>query len=331
MTTLSTSHSKRLTIFEGPDGGGKTTTARKYAELTGARYVHFGPMKNVKEGLARMYVEAMIPALLGYQDVVFDRCWMSEGPYGRAFRNGADRIGRVYERMLERVALRCGAVVVRCLPEWAIIRENFIQRKQDEYLETEEQLLHVYDSYTWMTSALPIIDFDYIKQRGTFFDPHLIDNYRAIIHSLDVQSAGFFGATNIIVGEAFAEVKNQEPFLQYPFVSFSGNGCSAWLTGQLEKMGVPEHDLLFVNADQHRLDEFLERAIEVVNEIPNGPKARVIALGNAAESRLNAVFDNSWMKDTWFFTKVPHPQSWLRFNSKQPYEPLQKALNKRGS
>ena len=39
--------SRELTIFEGPDGAGKTTLAKAYAELTGARYVHFGPLPRV--------------------------------------------------------------------------------------------------------------------------------------------------------------------------------------------------------------------------------------------------------------------------------------------
>ena len=83
------STSAKLTIFEGPDGGGKTTAAEKYAKETGAQYVHFGPLPHVKDSLARVYVEAMMPAILGLQDVVFDRSWLSEIPYGTAFRGGA--------------------------------------------------------------------------------------------------------------------------------------------------------------------------------------------------------------------------------------------------
>ena len=82
--------SKKLTIFEGCDGSGKTTAAREFAEQTGAKYVHFHNLPRIKKGLGRMYVEAMLPALLGYQEVVFDRSWLSETPYGEAFREGRD-------------------------------------------------------------------------------------------------------------------------------------------------------------------------------------------------------------------------------------------------
>lgn len=323
MTTY-TNHSKRLTIFEGPDGAGKTTAAKRYAELSGARYVHFGPMKNVKDGLARIYVEGMLPALLGYQDVVFDRCWLSEAPYGQAFRDGANRIGRVYERMLERIAMRCGAVVVRCLPEWPTVRENFLRRSRDEYLKNEEQLLHVWDYYSWMTSSLPIIEYDY--EHSQTIDEEMLDHYRGIRHCLTTQSAGFFGATNIIVGESFAEIKNQDTFNQYPFVSFSGSGCSSWLTAQLEKIGVAEDDLLFVNSDQPDLEVLINHSVEITNGIDGGPRARVIVLGNTAEERLSAAFDKSWLLDHTGFVKIPHPQSWLRFNGKHEYKPLRQAL-----
>src|SRR5882757_4772670 len=101
-----------LTIFEGPDGSGKTTAAKAFAAEMGARYVHLPQFKRVTTGLPRMYLEAMLPALLGYQDVVMDRCWLSEVPYGRVFRDGADRVGEISRHMLERVALRAGALVV---------------------------------------------------------------------------------------------------------------------------------------------------------------------------------------------------------------------------
>jgi len=114
VTTLNTC--KRLTIFEGCDGSGKSTAAAKFAEEHGAKLVHFPALPRVTNNLARMYVEAMLPALLGYQDVVFDRCWLSEEPYGTAFREGQDRLGVVSVRMLERLAFRCGLLWFVVIP-----------------------------------------------------------------------------------------------------------------------------------------------------------------------------------------------------------------------
>jgi hypothetical protein len=293
MTTPSTS--RKLTIFEGPDGSGKSTAAEQYAKETGAKYVHFGPLPNVKDGLARMYVEAMLPALLGYQDVVFDRCWLSEVPYGSAFRDGADRLGRPAVRMLERLALRCSGAVVYCLPDWLTVRNNYLSRKEIEYLQNEEQLQHVYEVYTSQSTDLPRFNYDYTVLGG--FDAFEVDQVRTPAHPLGVASAGNLNASIMLVGEDFAERKDQDPWYQWPFASFSNQGCSQWLTEQLDLAGISEFSLYWVNADQ---------AIER----PRTDTA-VIALGtSASQSLLAAGIPHE---------KIPHPQSWLRFNSKQRY------------
>lgn len=295
-------NSAKLTIFEGPDGGGKTTAAIEFAEATGARYVHFGPLPNVKEGLARIYVEAMMPALLGYQDVVFDRSWLSEVPYGLAFRNGRDRLGDLSRRMLERLAFRCGAVVIYCLPRYNVVRSNYLSRKEIEYLENESQLQHVYETYASQATHLPRRYFDYKKDGGL----HAADitRVRAPCHDITVLSAGNWAAPNVIVGQDFGNHKNQDAFYQWPFASFSDQGCSRWLTGQLEMTGVLESDLLWVNADQD-----LKRIIEP------GTHKGIVALGAAAAQALDvAGFECQ---------TVPHPSYWRRFSATHEY-PLNK-------
>src|SRR5690606_4535727 len=154
--------SKSVTIFEGPDGGGKSTAAREYAALTNALYIHHGPYKQVGDGLSRMVLESMLPALLGYQDVVLDRCWLSEPIYADAFRGGKDRLGLERSRVLDRAALRCGAVIVKCLPQWAVVKANFLSRLGEEYLDTADQLLRVYGDYQHdLNTALCDVEFDY--------------------------------------------------------------------------------------------------------------------------------------------------------------------------
>ena len=98
MTIQSIPTSKKLTIFEGVDGSGKTVAAKRYADEICARYIHFGPFTRVTDGLARMYAEAMLLAVIGYQNVVFDRSWLSEGPYGLVMRGGrSSNPGRIKE------------------------------------------------------------------------------------------------------------------------------------------------------------------------------------------------------------------------------------------
>lgn len=287
----------RLTIFEGPDGAGKTTAARAFAEATGARYVHFAALPRVAKGLARIYVEAMLPALLGYQDVVLDRCWLSEMPYGVAFRQGRDRLTNASRRMLERLAMRCGAVVVRCQPPWLTVKTNYLARKHLEMLEDDQQLKEVYDLYAAQPTELPELIYDY--QLEPEVRPMLVDGLRFVRHPIGFASAGNLEAGTILVGEKFAERKDQDSFYQWPFASFTNEGCSQWLTEQLIKAGVREQNLCWANADQN---------IEWLQELKG---VKIIALGDVAYAELYRLKTRA--------VKAPHPQSWKRFNLGKPY------------
>jgi hypothetical protein len=287
----------RLTIFEGPDGSGKSTAAHKFAKDTNARYVHFPALPRVSAGLARMYVEAMMPALLGYQDVVFDRCWMSETPYGVAFREGQDRLGDPSRRMLERLALRCGAVMVRCNPGWDAVLKSYLSRKHLEMLENDGQLHQVFDLYAREHTDLPEVEFDYTRRNSVDYDA--IEAARTPRHPLALQSAGNLNANVVLVGEAFAERKDCDPFYQWPFASFSNAGCSQWLSRQLDAIDCGEQDLLWMNADQD---------LSILHDLQPG---KVIALGDAAYQQL--------YKLKIMAESVPHPQAFKRFNHRQRY------------
>ena len=291
----------KLTIFEGPDGGGKSTAAQTYAKATGARYVHFASLPRINRSLGRVYVEAMLPALLGYQDVVFDRCWLSELPYGVAFREGRDRLTPASRRMLERLAMRCGAVVVRCQPEWETVRANFLGRKNIEMLDNDSQLKTVYDLYAEQVTDLPEFVYDY-TQDDTFSAPRLVNRVEAMrfkLHPLVTSSAGNWDAKIALVGEAFAERKDTDAFYQWPFGSFSNEGCSQWLTDKIDLVDVGEDDLLWVNADQD------------VSFLYDLQPEKIIALGQMAYERLYKLKIQA--------VAVPHPQSFKRFNNGQRY------------
>lgn len=282
--------SAKLTIFEGPDGSGKTTAAKQFAELTDAHYVHCGPYPHVSAGLARLYVEAMMPAVLGHRDVVMDRSWLSEQPYGNAFRHGEDRLTDVGRRMLERLALRCGAVVVICRPSLATVKRNFQARARREMLDNDQQLEQVYQAYENPYTALSTLMFDYEKEKPLALMQRL-DAWRSVPHPLNVASAGDLEAQVVLVGEAFTEVCEHDPLYQWPFASFGRSGCSWWLTEQLCTANVPEHELLWVNADQD-LSWLADRE-------------RVIALGKEAAAALRRVGIKH--------VAVSHPQYWKRF------------------
>lgn len=295
--------SLRITIFEGPDGGGKTTAALEYASKVGGRYVHLGAFPGVRQGLPRLYLEAMLPALLGYEPVVLDRCWLSEKPYGDAFRDSRLRLQLVDQRMLERVAFRGAPVVVRCLPPWEAVLSSFRRRKGEEMLQREEQLRQVYDTYKtqWLT-ALPTIDYNYEQMElENLINGIELVRRDAVAHPVHLKSAGSWQAKALLVGEAFAERKDQDLLQQYPFVSFSGSGCSRWLTRELVA-SVSEANLLWINADGG--------LAELLNLWTSDPRLVIALGGDAAEALIKLQCDH---------LLIHHPQHWKRFRPREPY------------
>lgn len=309
MTTRS-ANSRTVTIFEGPDGAGKSTLAQEYADLTGAKYIHHGPYKSVTDrGLSRMFVESMLPALHGYQDVVLDRCWISEPIYADAFRNGNDRVGPGASRQLDRLAMRCGAVVVKCLPPWAHVKACFNGRKGEEYLEDDNQLLSVYGQYQHdLNTHLHEVEYDYTKHVGQSLSL-VATGVRSMVehqrnknppHKLCAHSAGNRLAPILLVGDSFAERKDQDPMYQWPFGSLSGVGCSKWLSRQLDEAAISEQSLCWINADE--LTELW---------LDQHPFKTVVALGDSAFSKLSAMGSRPYAP--------PHPQYWKRFKHSLPY------------
>jgi len=298
---------KQVTIFEGPDGGGKTRAAKAYAKATGAVYTHFSNLPEIGFGLARTYVEAMLPALLGYQDVVLDRAWMSEVPYGEAFRAGDNRVGLTGARMLDRLAMRCGGAMVLCLPAWEVVQETFNRRRQDEMLDSDAQLKQVYHIYNHRRlTTLPTLLYDYKNSDFALSDASILKSIRMTRHALEVRSAGNLNATVMLVGENFANHKADDPYYQWPFASFSALGCSHWLTAQLEDADISEQDLLWVNADQLQPRTFeLELWTHVLR-----PRT-IIALGSEAGRKLTMMDVDHVLEK--------HPQFWRRFHAAESY------------
>jgi thymidylate kinase len=212
--------SRKLTIFEGPDGGGKTHAARAYAAATGARYVHMGAFPGAGSGLARLYAEAMMPAVLGLQDVVMDRCWVSEPIYGAVHRGGADRIGW-RRRPLERLALRCAAAVVLCVPDWEVVERSYLARRDDEMLADTEALHRVYQGYRDLgPDSLCLDGHVHDWELGRPVDP---DRYRSDAHGLGAASAGALMAPVLFVTHDLTDVGPDDALYRWPYGSLTGS------------------------------------------------------------------------------------------------------------
>ena len=306
MTRLAGPYSRRLTILEGPDGSGKSTVGQELARRTHAHYVHCGPFLSLDNpaDLARMYVEAMMPAVLGHRDVVMDRCWLSEWPYGQAHRNKV-RLRDADRAMLERLALRCATVLVVARPPWEVVKSNWERRKGRELLETDLQLKAVYDWYQLRLSQvtnLPYVGFDYTTGQAPSGD---LDWRRTRSHPVGFATCGNLEAKVAMVGEAFGNIKPGDPGYQWCFASFSKQGCSQWLAEQLVGAGISERELVWINADQP--------GAQLSALIDASPRKLYVALGAQAEEALrgrpNVLVER-------------HPQFHKRFRAGEPYPTL---------
>lgn len=274
-----TGTSRRLTIFEGPDGSGKTTLAKAYAEATGAVYTHLGPFPRVTTGLARLYVEAILPAVLGYTDIVMDRCWLSEKPYGQAFRDGVDRLG-LRMRLLERLAWRCETMVVTCRRPWSDILACFRSRKGEEMLEREDQLHYVYNYYVNGPSltSLPYMMINPVTEYDAVETIRRIHTARASRpHPLNRSSAGNKNARVMIVVNDGGPHFDDDPLYQWPYGSFSDGEFSIWLARMLEEGGISEASLQWTRAEELTETTVSRKDIEF------------IAIGSAATIKLHSM------------------------------------------
>ncbi len=136
---------KKLIILEGPDGGGKTTLGKILSSKLEVPVDNHGPYKGEVQ-IWKHYFDSMLPAYSGERNVILDRCWLAEGPYGQVYRGGLNRIERWQQRILEHVAVNCSAVVIYCLPPYRECLRAWSSGRE-EMLETEAQLCEVYDLY----------------------------------------------------------------------------------------------------------------------------------------------------------------------------------------
>ena len=149
-----------LIIFEGCDGSGKTTAVNKLANKLGAKVKHFD-----QHSVFEDYMREVWKAQESSTATIFDRCWISERPYGIVYRNGLDRLDSTQRKTLESEALKANVVLVRCVPGWDEILRSFRARKGTEMLDNEQQLKRVFELYRLEPSAMPTIWYDWTMDK----------------------------------------------------------------------------------------------------------------------------------------------------------------------
>ncbi|MDD2775534.1 MAG: hypothetical protein PHU06_06235 [Gallionella sp.] len=307
----------QLTIFEGPDGVGKTTLAKAYAELTKAHYVHFGPFKG-ERAIAHYYAEAIAPVIHETHSVVMDRSWISERPYANALRDGDDRIGVLRSRQLDRLAATVGAVVVWPQLDGLELVRTF--GSKPELATSTAQLQRIMAEY--QKPGLTLLRSLAINREGTPVEmakrvQELITAHNVPRVPRGLNAFGFYESGNVLlVGDRSSAPKTEDAkSVQWPFGSFSQAGCSRWLAAQLEEAGIYEHNLVWTNAnDPHEGTGF--------NDLIRWFYPKIVALGAEAALRVAESYDAQHLPPG-SYDQVHHPQAWKRFHPFEPYPLVQ--------
>lgn len=318
-----------LVILEGPDGTGKTTLAAELSRRLPAMKVGHGSMPGyVGHDLAQQNFIGMLAPLLGLGSVVMDRCWLSERIYGGVLRGGADRL-RPYTRMLQRTALSCDHLLVRCHHDVEKLWETVEARHEVELLKRKADLQRVHDRYEEAgfntdlfhlpvnPRSMPLTEAADVVHSGL---KALYDNNELLTRSA-WRAAGLTGSLHRL-RRGKGPLKLRPVLLLgdgptprstgVPFVDFSPAGYSSWFANALDEMGVPEIDLVWFNA--HDLNgESRELPNELLIDLSTRLRA-IVCLGERASRSLKSIASALSCR---VFTGE-HPQYLRRFHHNRP-------------
>ena len=246
-------YSSKLTIFEGCDCSGKTTAAQRYANETGAQYVHLDERVGAtSKELYQAFVDAMQPAILGYNDVVMDRCWISEPIYS-AILGRPNRIDWSLRRLLERQALGARLSTVLCSPDINTVLEVFKGRSDKELLNEQQlRVCHEVYNHVSMTRFLQY-NWCYATYDALYSMLEHQPYARTRGLGLDSYSAGNVDGSVVVAANTWClngtKLKERRSFVDDKDAVFMV--ATEWL----QVMGLPESEVLWLDTADNKTFE----------------------------------------------------------------------------
>ena len=287
-----------ITIFEGPDGAGKSTAAEEYAKRTGALYVHFDALYGVKN-IHKYFMEAMAPALMGYRSVVLDRCWHSGPIYDLVFRNLEEHEQRQTQEictLLDRAASFCRGIYVRCRPDVEVCISNWKSRLGDELVKSEQKMRAIHELYgdNDRNIMIPIVEYDYTEEPTAAYK----DSIDWLGSKITAERKEVYGAQQprvYVVVSSSMEKTDVDTMLDVPGVRFHPNSNEFKLAQDLGPYSVFDDDpvpeeLVMYLSPQTNFKHFFKTFGK------HAPRQYLVAIGEEANEAVHA-FVNSITPD----------------------------------
>lgn len=292
----------RVIILEGPDGGGKTTLAKKLVS-EGFEYRHEGPPP-VGTDLIAHYLRILNDSLESPNNVVHDRLWLGERIYGPVAR-GVDRIGPMGQVLFERLHRSKYIDQYICSPGYELAKVNYGEKikEKDDYLKCFDNWTSVYSAYQHHVSTSSIKEFNYSK-----------DSWESILHrpegeiqrTLPKGTIGSSDAKYLFVGD-----RPNHPSIDVPF--FALTGSSGYLNSAITALDLGEENLAFSNATSPKGE--IHSLSTIVRRLPK--LEHIFLMGNVAKQ---------WYMDQRIKEEsrhcrahlVPHPSYLKRFRGHNP-------------
>lgn len=315
---------KGLIVLEGPDGGGKTTLAKAIGRVTDAHYLHL--TYRWKDRMFQYHTAGLLHALKKSRDqlVVIDRLWPSERVYADAFRGGTK--WPLMGRLMDRVLRRFGAAYVFCIPGtedrwWAKYLADQDAGKVEMY-QKDDRLRQVYQGYRALSGSMLhrqdtwLYDYMLTLPEGQSLDLEpwakhtLIDGtvrvqrQRQLPAALDVNLPNYGGhayqARFLLVGDK-PNYKSRQAL--WPFYEHANS--SLFLTEALQRVGIGEEDLCWININDARGPELVDQTLL------HNPRLVPIVLGEDAKETYLRTVDEGLPMIPWF---IKHPSYYRRFH-----------------
>lgn len=298
----------RVVILEGPDGGGKTTLAKKLVEA-GFEYKHEGPPPPGVDLLAH-YLRILYDSLMSKRNVVHDRLWLGERIYGPIVR-GVDRIGDEGQTLFDRLHRSKPIHQYICSPKLGVARANYLEKikEKDDYLKCEHNWTSVFNGYmSWVYNHAKMGDMYNYQDPDSY--QNVVDrimSHKVALGSLPDGTIGSPTAKYLFIGD-----KPNHLTIDVPF--FAVNGSSGYFNKALKLAQIKEANLAVSNAKsaigtKHSLTE-------IVRSLPYIEK--VFLMGGVAKDWFIREYNLTGTEKLLDFCEIPHPSFLKRFKGHNP-------------